>query len=360
MLKSIDVKYWEMIHPESRKRTQASICGKCDICGGSRSNPKEQKLYIYTKNGDKSFVRCHHGKCEWSGTFTSYLRSFHPSYYNMYKSENQERSFVDLANMFNSGSNLNKPIYDDLDIPNLTSSEIPEIPEINTQKVQPVIDLELYDLDQYFIPIEDSVEGYNYISSRQIPINPEWMYSEIDLQIGNILYKTSGNIVIPLKYNNKWYGFYSRNIKKKEFITFIPIHNAGYKVWNWFNIDKTKPVYIFESIFDAIASGKTNIIATLGGSLNLLRLNELQYKVFCYDNDNAGLELMYKELIKDASSSAVILSDDYKYVKDYNTFTQKHSKTLEQVSKIIDSNTYNNFDALVRINMKLEKIKTKG
>lgn len=353
MLNQVDIKYWEMLHPEAGKRTQDAIPAKCDICGGSRTNPRAHKLYLYTKNSDKAFVRCHHGKCEWSGTFTGYLRTFHPSYYNMYKSENQEKSLLSIVSEFGSKDSKNV-IYDDLQIPSptlLTQNQSPE----NTQSIQNV-QLELYDLDSFFIPIEDSVEGYNYVLSRNIPINPEWMYSEIDLKIGETLYKTKGNIIIPLKYNNKWYGFYSRNIHQKEFITFIPIYNSGYKVWNWFNIDKNKPVYIFESIFDAIASGKTNIIATLGGSLNSNRLNELPYKIFCYDNDNAGLELMYKELTKNNSSSAVILSDDYKNVKDYNSFTQKYNKTLEQVSQIIDKHTYNNFNALVRINMKLEKI----
>lgn len=344
MLKPIDIRYWEMIHPEAFKRTQDAYPSKCDICGGSSTNPKEQKLYLYSKNSDKPFVRCHHAKCEYSGTFTSYMKQYHPHYYNMYQSENQESSLLDLMSQFGQNSQVSE------------TSETNESID-NTSVTDNGPNLELYDLDSYFIPIQNHYEAYEYIKSRKIPINNDWMYSTIDLQIGDTLYKVSGNVIIPLKHKNKWYGFYSRNIHQKEFITFVPSNNQGYKVWNWFNIDKTKPVYIFEAIFDAIASGKTNCIATLGGSLNNDRLNELDHPILCYDNDNAGLELSLKDLKKKPNTQAVILDEKYSNVKDYNTFTQKHNLEPINVSYIMDQYTFDNFNAQVRINMRLENIK---
>ena len=69
-------------------------------------------------------------------------------------------------------------------------------------------------------------------------------------------------LVIPLYCNNKMYGFYSRSMNEHKFYTYIPDKNTGFKVWNLYNIDTTKPVYVFEGIFDALSAyqcGLTNV-----------------------------------------------------------------------------------------------------
>lgn len=65
--------------------------------------------------------------------------------------------------------------------------------------------------------------------------------------------------------------------------------NIGYKLWNWFNVKKDEPVYIFEGIFDAIAGGLKNSIALMGAKLPDARLKELSKPVFVLDNDRTGL-----------------------------------------------------------------------
>ena len=59
------------------------------------------------------------------------------------------------------------------------------------------------------------------------------------------------------------YGFYSRSIENKLFYTYMNYKNICYKICNWFNINKELPVFIYESIFDAISGGLSNSIALL-------------------------------------------------------------------------------------------------
>ena len=84
------------------------------------------------------------------------------------------------------------------------------------------------------------------------------------------------------------YGFYSRNISDKVFYTYMNDANIGFKVWNWFNIDKNQPCFIYEGIFDALAGGLPNSIALMGAKLPEERLKELKHPVFVLDNDKTG------------------------------------------------------------------------
>ena len=36
--------------------------------------------------------------------------------------------------------------------------------------------------------------------------------------------------------------------------------NIGYKIWDWFNANKEKEVFVFEAIFDAVSSNLKNVI----------------------------------------------------------------------------------------------------
>ena len=118
------------------------------------------------------------------------------------------------------------------------------------------------------------------------------------LKIGDKEYNLKNSIIIPLYTPDfKWYGFYSRNISEKKFSSYINKENNSYKVWNFFNVDRSKPVYIFEGIFDALSAiecGLTNCIACMGATPPDARLREILEPVFCLDNDKTGLMNMKK------------------------------------------------------------------
>jgi hypothetical protein len=223
------------------------------------------------------------------------------------------------------------------------------ITTIKEKKVKPV---ETQDLSPYMLPLDQSPEGVQYLSNRKIPYNDElygkWFLGTQDLQIGEIVYKITNSVVIPLYYEDEMYGFYSRSIKDKNFITYMDDRNIGFKCFNFFNINKSKPVYLFEGIFDAISSGKTNIVALLGAKFPDARLAELSSPVFVLDNDRTGILNMIGYANK--GYSVFVQPSKYKE-KDMNELMINHPDL--DISKLIDDNTFNGISAVIRLRTRL-------
>ena len=77
-----------------------------------------------------------------------------------------------------------------------------------------------------------------------------------------------------------------------KFFTYIPAKNVGFKVWNLYNVDVNKSVYIFEGIFDALSAyhaGITNVVACCGATIPDNILKSFKDAVFCLDNDRTGI-----------------------------------------------------------------------
>jgi len=123
--------------------------------------------------------------------------------------------------------------------------------------------------------------------------------------------------------------------------------NIGYKVWNWFSIDKSRSVYIFEGIFDAIASGLDNVIALMGAKLPKERLQELKQPVFVLDNDKTGLV----NSLEYSKSAQVYIQPDKYIEKDMNDMLLQYP--LLNIPELIRNNLFTGISAQVRIKSKL-------
>ena len=113
-------------------------------------------------------------------------------------------------------------------------------------------------------------------------------------------------------------------------------------------VDKDKPVYIFEGIFDAISSGKTNIIALMGAKLPDERLKELKYPVFCLDNDRTGK----MNAIQYAKQGHQIYVQPKQYSeKDFNELMWNNPDL--DLPKLIDDNLFVGIGAELRLKVSL-------
>lgn len=334
MLDKIDVKYFKLAVGQEAlgKETDLDISARCPICGDSRKNKNKKRLHLYTKgNTDTSFVNCFNGDCVCKNkTIYTFLRDFYPNLYEMYKKEK-----------------FTNNIY------SLTNDVFKEIKQEITKK------LTFHNLSNYFIDIKNSPEGLAYLKNRDIDyINDnieerfgKWYFGKYDLKIGEKIYRLTNSIIIPLYYKLQeeyMYGFYSRNIKTKMFFTYNPEKNIGFKIWNWFNINKEERVYIFESIFDAISSGFDNVIALMGAKIPEERLKELKEPVFVLDNDLTGLK-----------NSLEYVNKGYQVYIQPNEFTEKDMNELKikhpsvKIKNIISENIFSGISAAVRIKSKL-------
>ena len=207
----------------------------------------------------------------------SFLKEFYPNLYDKYLDNFKRQSLF--------------TILDDFKVDTIEPAKVK-----NSENVK----LIYQNFSEYFQPLESYKPALDYFESRGFKYNKSMklFYSNTVLKIGEKEHNLKNSIIIPLYNENfEWYGFYSRNISEKKFCTYMNPENNSYKVWNFFNVDKEKPVYIFEGIFDALSaiqSGLSNCIACLGAQLPDERLKELKEPVFCLDNDRTGLLNMLK------------------------------------------------------------------
>ena len=205
----------------------------------------------------------------------------------------------------------------------------------------------LFDLSSVFKKAEDVPRALDFLTSRgfnafDLCKQYQLFYSAADIEINGRCYNTSDSIVIPVLCAGKWAGFYSRSTERKSFSTYMPDANSGYKVWNLFGVDLSKPVYIFEGIFDALSSGIKNSIACMGATLPEWLLDKIPNVVLCYDNDKTGIQNMVNALKKRPNLSALVYPRGTDF-KDLNEALQKGVDTR----KFVEYNVNHGIKALV-------------
>lgn len=357
-LSNLDIKYFKISVGQENigKETLVDITARCPICGDSQKNKRSKRLHLYIKNNETR-INCFNSGCECTNKSTyGFLKSFYPNLLENYKRENFIHNLSHL-----SGNSESEDVF-----ANITNKKEGTLTESNNdfgsvdswfleednykveQEQKPVLTHNLFD---YFENILEHDEAIDYLAKRGFDYfnsNFEWYFGIQDLQIGDKLYKLTNALIIPLYYGDEMYGFYSRNIHSKQFFTYMPEQNIGYKIFNWFKIDKEKECYIFEGIFDSLSMREDNVIALMGAKIPEERLKELKNPVFVLDNDKTGI-LNSIEYTK--KGYKVYIQPDIYKEKDMNELMLNHPEL--DVSKMIKENLYSGISAEIRLKAKL-------
>jgi len=319
----IDKKYFLMVTPpnEIGQIQDSDISRSCDICGEGRSKGRKHRLHLYIKNTyDSAAVACFN--CGYSGNLYSYLKDNHPAEYELYRKEKQGKSLQELK----------------------------MVPIEQVKPIEPKVNINLIDAISDFIDIPDEV--LRYLENRGIKPKESWRYSPVSNKITFNSKQIILNdfIIVPLTYKDKWYGFQALGWKQKKFFVYLVEGNSSWKVWNWDCIDKNKPVYIFESIYDALSSGETNIIAQLGANLHEDRLKELKEPIFCLDNQNID-EASYRETLKylEQGHKCFIWPKNIPlHFKDYNDLL-KRGVQVDKIKTLINKNIFSGMTGIIKL-----------
>lgn len=316
MLNPINIKYFKMIVNEVGTETPMDIAAKCIVCGDSHKNPNKKRLHLYTKTGyDGDVVSCFN--CGYSSSVYKFIENYNPSLLSSYKSEMG----------WGKVQKLKEPL---------------KIRAVKREK-------EVYSFEKpkNIIPIQKSKKALQYLIKRKIKPSEQWYVSLGVLEEINSDINLEDFLIIPLlDEDGEWYGFYSRSLNIKYFYTYLPDINQGYKIWNFYNINKKCPVYIFESIMDALSTSlsTSEIISCLGADINDDRLQELEEPIFVFDNDKTGKEKSIKYAEK--GYKVVVWPKEIKQ-KDCNEMRATMSK--ETITEIIKDNTLEGFNAKMKL-----------
>lgn len=392
-LDEIDSRYFMMVMSgEIGTIGDADISASCPICNEGKSYGRKKRFHLYIKDSyDSANVKCFN--CNYSSNMYGFLKENHPSEFQLYQNEKRGSSLNELKMSFgfeeepkesqesitdtsqiSSGldfsfeepeeqKNVEKPkeikvdenLNEGHDEKALSASEIgmfgsgldfgsPTPSEV--KKVEkPKVDEPINEDGVFVIPpvkgfTELPQDAIDYIRKRGIEPQENWLYSPKNNKVMFNKAKTilSEFIIIPLTKGNKWYGFQALAWKHKQFFVYMVTGNSGHKHWNFYNVDKTKEVYIFESIYDAMSSGLENSIAQLGANLGEESLKELEKPIFCLDNQYVD-EKAKEETLKylELGYSAFIWPEGADKFKDTNDL-RKLNVPYEKIANMITKN----------------------
>ena len=308
MLDPVDVRYFKLaVGSNVKYETPGDICVRCPICGDSKYSKNKARLHLYTK-GDLTLVNCFNECSCRNKTVYKFLKDYYPSLLDSYKQEKFRDTFDKLKQDINfDGFDL----VGDLDLSSETKANSSDSLTEPNIPVPPV----LFDMNFF----SKSPKVYDYIESRGLEWSPCFgdFFLGKRIQIDSKTFPIDDFIVIPFYCGDKCYGFYSRSLREHRFYTYMPEKNSDFKLWNYYNIDRTKPVYVTEGIFDAMSlwkSGITNVVACCGATPPEKLLEGLDC-IMCFDNDQTGK----KNAIKYAKKGFKVLvyPDDLAF-KDFN------------------------------------------
>lgn len=322
MLDPIDVRYFKLaVGSNTKYENQNDICVRCPICGDSKHSKTKARLHLYSK-GKFTLVNCFNECSVRNKTLYKFLKEYYPNLLENYKLEKFKGNIEQIKLSENDG-------IGDFEIPK--DSNVPNV---------------LFDLNFF----KKTDKPYQYLESRGLQWSPVFgeFFEGINVSIDSKSFPIQGYIVIPFYYGKKCYGFYSRSMSEHKFYTYMPDGNVDFKLWNFYNIDKSKPVYVFEGIFDAMSvyqTGITNVVACCGATPPESLLKDLDC-IMCFDNDRTGLKNSLKYCLK---GYKVLVYPDSVQEKDFNEMLLKK----QNIHDIILNNVYNGILGQVKISAKL-------
>jgi hypothetical protein len=285
---------------------------------------RKRRGYILTGN-DVNVVYCHN--CGLNTSVRSFLEYNYPSIFEEYRTKEKEENFKKAR----EGKIIQR------------KQEIRLAP---TSSVDVVNNLKLFQFNpKYFVPASTNNDCVAFAKKRMIP----------DEIFETLLYNNhpkmnwGGMLIFPFRKGEYVYGFQGRSVTDKRFCNFS--NNASFKIYNIFNVNLDKPVYIFEAIIDSFP--KMNSTAMCGSDLSIQVQRMIKEPVYCFDNDMTGVV----KAIKYADTGNKVLVwpteiDPSKY-KDPNDLKVKGGWTDKQIELMIANNVFTGFGATMKLKLRI-------
>jgi len=295
---------------------------RCHICGDSKKSMSKKRGHIYTSQIPWVY-HCYNGDCNAHMTVETWLKSYFPFEYQRVMKE------VTKLKMSDKHSENVKSLKE----------------KINKIKIKK---LEKKNDEKNDVSFFKSIKGYpkliEYCKERLIPesVYMKWYYVE------DGFYKN--RLIIPFYDNNgKIYYYQGRDLRKHSNCKYLS--RAGddlNSIYNFYNIDKDKPVVVLEGPIDSIFIENSIGLTGLKDKSELLA--NITHKYFLFDNDKSGQEKSRMLLIKRGEYvfNWKLFLKDYpcrKKIKDVNDFIIYNNAgirklTFEMLKKYFTNNSH--------------------
>lgn len=317
---AIDNQYINLLSTrlERFKRVKPGLYNcRCIICGDSQKNKTKARGYFYER-GNNTNYKCHN--CGINVSFNNFLKQVDPTLHQDYILEKYKKGVTGKNFVVESPKFENpKPVFKTkLKLPKASEEEISR-QYLESRKIDP---------SQFYY----AREFKKWVNSIKPTFNKRALFYEEE------------RLIIPLYFNKELIGFQGRTFGASQikYIT-IMLNEDAPKVYNYDNIDNTKPVYILEGPFDSFFV--ENSIAMCGADVTLEKLNILQ-PIYIYDNEPRNKEIVARMEKTIANNLPIVIWPRSIKQKDVNLMVLDGL----DVNKIIRENTYTGLLANLNFN----------
>lgn len=312
---------------------------RCLYCGDSAKSAFKARGYFYTNDKGNWRYKCHN--CAINVNISTFLKFVSPSMYEEYRFE--------VIQNYNEEKKLTKKKEDKVEI---VYKQHSAEDFITTKKVLKSIH-KLNELDKENI-------GVKYILDRQIPENKMTQLYYTDSLKSVVKHISSYDIervpdikgiIIPyFSEDGILESFQIRNIDPQSdmrYLTYDIVKSPSH-IYNYQNIKKDKPVYVFEGAFDSMFC--INAVAASGASIlqKLDKIKEINKNVvIVFDNDYKTNEVIMKLLsdIIEKGYSVVLFNNEMNGYKDINAYVKDKLKSVSEVTEYLRQCTYSDLGA---------------
>lgn len=248
---------------------------RCNVCGDSEKSKTKRRGYIL-KNKIPWVYYCHN--CSYQTTVHKWMKEYFPLEF---------RNYMD-------------------DILRLNNSDTTRDNEKRVVDIKPPQKIDMQKHTRYFVSIKDKrsndicQHAIAFCENRRIP---ESVWCKWYVATGG---KYKNRIIIPF-YNkkNQIYNFQARSIFDYIIPKYLTMEGVKNNIYNYYTVDKTKPVIILEGPIDSLFI--KNSIA-ISGLRKMNKLDIFPYKYFLFDSD------------KDAKKKSLELLKNGEYVFIWSRF----------------------------------------
>ena len=329
----IDAKYANILGSRLRNFKQKNDYiwnYSCPVCGDSSKNKLKARGYIYRKKSDL-FVKCHN--CNYGTNLGNLIKYVDPTLYNEY-----------VLERYKSGATR----YND-------HKDVTEILPKETELLEDDILSGLKRLDR----MDESHPAVKYVIDRKIP-KEQWylLYftpkfkaftNSVNAKFQEPIQGDHPRMIIPyFTPAGKCFAFAARAYGNEEpkYYT-IKVDETEEKIYGMDRLDFSRRIYVVEGPLDSLFI--PNAIAVSGASFDTPTIRQLLTNAtIVMDNEPRNKEIV-KQLNKyiDLGYSVCMFPDNIKQ-KDINEMVLHGEMTPEEITKLINTNTYAGIEAKLK------------
>jgi len=316
---------------------------RCPVCGDSKSKKSKKRFYILLK---KEVVYCHN--CGYSSSIKRFIREYFPDIQSkLFRDSSVEairnKSFERKSIVENIKSSTKIKVKTEwlekaAEKYGLVKTNLPQIAEdfIEKRGLRKRDHGEIWYIEDFF--------GLSAFVNSIKDKKPELKAKGFDPRIFIPFFDNDG-----ILYAAQGRALYETQSPK--YLTVLP-NESKPKLYNVFSVDKNSTIYVLEGPIDSMFV--KNSVATAGSnSTESVRqfLSEVNKKVYVFDRDfsyNWDVRIAMKKAVSNGET-VFIHPPEFGSCKDINDYVLKTGATCEEITDMIDKNSFSGVVAAARM-----------